>query len=144
MTHQEHTVTTETIPLEHFTAWLASGERGVSSEAIVAKLTGARVGRYGDRLAVPYDPSDFRRCERLLRDHPLGRLYFAEMRTVSPTWAALVDAWPELLALAESEVPGIFDGARPDGSAPKTYARMQEIRDAARLGLSPTTPNQEQ
>jgi len=127
-----------TVPLTHFTAWLASGERGLSSEAIVANLTGSRVGRYGNRGDHPYDPSDFRRCERLLRDHPLARLHFAQMRDVSPTWAALVDAWPELVALMESEVPGIFDAERPHGSAPKAYARIQEIRDAAR-----STPAQE-
>lgn len=40
---------TEAIPLERFAAWLASGERGMSSEAIVANLTGARVRRYGNR-----------------------------------------------------------------------------------------------
>lgn len=121
-----------TVPLTHFTAWLASGERGLSSEAIVANLTGSRVGRYGNRSDHPYDPSDFRRCERLLRAHPLARLHFAQMRDVTPTWAALVDAWPELVALAESEVPGIFDADRPHGSAPKTYARIQEIRNSAR------------
>lgn len=54
------------------------------------------------------------------------------MSDVSPTWAALVDAWLELVALMDSELPGIFDGERPHGSAPKAYARMQEIRDAAR------------
>ena len=30
----------EPIPLSHFTEWLASGERGVSSNAIVSRLTG--------------------------------------------------------------------------------------------------------
>jgi hypothetical protein len=122
-------VTTATIPIEHFTMWLAHGERGLSSEAIVAHLTGVPVGRQQGRYPDhPYDPDDFRRCELLLRSYPLARLTFPSMRSASPTWAALVDVWDELIALADEEAPGWIDGK---GSAPKMYARMREIRDRA-------------
>lgn len=116
------------LKIENFVHWLASGERGISSEAIVSHLTGVKVGRYdtlgGDH---PYDPDDFRRCERLLRSVPLARLAFPLMKSRSPIWSALVDAWDELVELGESEAPGVFDG-RAYGSAPKMYARMLELR----------------
>lgn len=89
------------LPLTIFTTWLASGERGMSSEAIVSRLTGARVGRYshGDH---PWDLGDFRRCEQLLDAVPLARLSFPLMRDVSPQWDALVPVWDEIAALAKT------------------------------------------
>ena len=117
------------MPIAAFTNWLAFGERGISSEAIVTHLTGVSVSRYGS-MYEPLDPSDFRRCEQLLRQVPLARLVFPAMSEVSPAWARLVDAWDELVALAESEVPGVFDGPATGYSAPRTYARMRELRTA--------------
>lgn len=90
------------LPLTIFTGWLASGERGMSSEAIVARLTGHRVGRYshGDH---PWDTGDFRRCEQLLEAVPLARMAFPLMADVSPQWAALVPVWDEIAALAKTD-----------------------------------------
>ena len=34
------------VPIEAFVSWLASGERGMSSEAIVSHLTGVDVGTH--------------------------------------------------------------------------------------------------
>jgi hypothetical protein len=74
----------------------------MSSEAIVARLTGARVGRYsrGDH---PWDLGDFGRCERLLDAVPLARLAFPLMTDVSPQWAALVPVWDEIATLAKTD-----------------------------------------
>lgn len=117
------------IQLAHFTSWLASGERGISSEAIVNQLTGKPVGRPWGGRDHPCDPDDFRRCERLLRDYPLARLTFPEaMRKRSDVWAALVDHWDELVELIESEAPGVFDGTPSRGArAPKAYALMKQL-----------------
>lgn len=112
-----------------FTDWLAKGERGMSSESIVERLTGVPVGSRS-RYAWPHDPSDFRRCELLLRAVPQAREHFHLMADVSPTWARLVDAWDELVALGEEEAPGVFDGAR-GGKAPRLFARMTELIDSA-------------
>lgn len=121
------------LKIETFANWLATGERGISSEAIVSHLTGVQVGRYNSPFGDhPYDRDDFRRCELLLRSVPLARLHFPLMKTRGAVWAALVEAWDELVELGESEVPGAFDGPQPYGSAPKMYARMREIREAAR------------
>lgn len=118
------------LDLSYFVEWLSSGERGISSEAIVSQLTGQPVGRHhwrhGDH---PYDPADFRRCERLLRQYPTARIYFRElMPGRSDVWARMVEHWDELVELIESESPGVFDGAA-SGSAPEAYKLMRAIRD---------------
>ena len=107
--------------------WLAFGERGISSEAIVHKLCFDRSPRPG---SYPYDPSDFRRCELLLRAVPILRLALPQMAEVSLVWAALVARWDELVALIEEEIPGAWDGS--NGSAPRAYKIMAEMREAAR------------
>ena len=113
-----------TIPLSYFTAWLANGERGISSEAIVSNLTGEQVGRRSWSSTHPHDPDDFRRCQLLLRAHPLAAISFPKvMRTVSPEWARLVDAWDDIHTAIEAEAPGYLDD--PDGSAPNGYRLMK-------------------
>ena len=112
------------IPLSHFTEWLASGERGVSSNAIVSRLTGTQVGRAWSGNH-PHDPDDFRRCQLLLNAHPLAVVEFHAMRSVSPQWARLVDSWDEIHTTIESEVPGYLDGAS-GGRARLAYHLMRQ------------------
>lgn len=51
--------------------WLAIGQRGRSSDAIVNHLTGALGGEDAeDRFAFPHDPDDLRRCRLLLEQVP--------------------------------------------------------------------------
>ena len=114
------------LPLRHFCGWLATGERGISSEAIVTHLTGIPVGQWGGSDH-PHDPSDFRRCQLLLNHVPLARLAFSEMRSKSPEWDRLVDAWDDIHAMSESEVPGYLEGR--NGEAPKTYRLMRRVID---------------
>ena len=117
------------LSLEYFTHWLANGERGISSEAIVSQLTGQQVGRRWSGSDHPHDPGDFRRCELLLRNYPLARLTFvAEMPKRSEVWTRLVEHWDELVALIETECPDAFNGRRSHGSAPKAYQLMKELR----------------
>jgi len=117
------------LSLEVFSSWINHGDRGLSSEAIVQRLTGVHLsGRSWSGKDHPADPSDFRRCELLLRQVPLARLAFPAMRDVSPTWARFVDAWGELVALGEEECPGVFDGAACGRPAPRLYERMQDLR----------------
>lgn len=124
----------EPLKLSHFIHWLAFGERGLSSEAIVSQLTGqavGRIGRWGPDH--PCDPDDFRRCEILLRAYPLARMVFpALMPSRSEVWARLVERWDQLVDLIESEAPGVFTGHPTPGSkAPKAYALMKEIQGRA-------------
>ncbi len=117
---------TAPLTLNVFTGWLATGERGISSETIVGHLTGTPM--LPVRPREPLDPDDLRRCELLLRQVPLARMAFTHMRTASPAWAALVDEWAQLVTLLEEEVPGCLDTRHPHGEAPRCYARMRELR----------------
>ena len=70
-------------------AWLALGERGMSSEAIAITTLGAYVT--GWRAAWPLDPSDLRRCLLLIEQVPEAReLGVDVLARRSPQWAALV------------------------------------------------------
>ena len=107
--------------------WLASGERGISSEHMFYVLTGIPAGRIRPGSCHPSDPDDFKRCEKLLRQVPEFRSRLDEMRLVSPVWNALVDNWNKLVEVIEEEVPGVLSGERFHGSAPTAYALMKEI-----------------
>lgn len=114
------------LPLSAFTQWLASGERGLSSNAIVAHLTGKPIGRYTPMPRdYPHDPDDFRRCQLLLEAVPIARLTFPSMRSVSPEWARLVDAWDDIAAAIEADAPGYLRA--PHGkSSPRGYRLMKQ------------------
>ena len=105
-------------------AWLQDGERGISSEAIVSKLTGINIsGKWG--LLAPNDPSDFKRCRELLKAVPEFRPRLLEMMEVSEYWKLLVENWDELdqVYLEECET----------GRCPKLYNRMKELSVRAEI-----------
>lgn len=104
--------------------WETLGERGLSSNALAAHLSGGAIAHgFND----PADPADFRRCELLLRAVPTMREELPRMAAVSPRWAGLVEKWDEIVALMEEEVPGVFDGQPPWGAkAPRAYALIRE------------------
>lgn len=109
--------------------WLASGERGLSSNAIFTKMTGINTAKHPrDAGFYPLDPNDLTRCVKLLEAVPEFRPRINEMAEVSPEWAALVGRWDELVQTLDKEVPGWREGAH--GSAPRTYALMKELTRA--------------
>lgn len=105
--------------------WRLNGEHGISSEAIADRL------QYGETSMVwrgsnyPRDPSDFRRCELLLRRAPSMRAGLPLMADQGPEWAALVKNWEAIAQMIESEVPGAFDGRPPYALAYRSYAYMR-------------------
>ncbi|WP_102158696.1 hypothetical protein [Zhihengliuella halotolerans] len=100
--------------------WLNDGERGVSSNAIVQYLVHGKIpAGFND----PADPSDFRRCELLLKAVPSLRKQFHRMAEVSPRWAALVERWGEIAALLEEEYP--------TGKASRTFELMRNLGEEA-------------
>ena len=111
---------------EAATRWLASGERGLSSETIFEHLTGVQVLKdhwrsYG--LHTPSDPADLRRCRLLLERVPELVPLFHKMSTASKEWAALVKNWADLCATMDAEAPNW----RTKGeAAPKTYELIQQ------------------
>ena len=115
--------TTGLLPISTFAGWLAYGERGLSSEAIMYRLTGGS-GRYG-RYDHPWDPADLRRCLLFLDQHPeAGLLFKVAMRGASKEWDRLLGVWDELVATLTEEVPN-WREHRAWGSAPRTYALMK-------------------
>jgi hypothetical protein len=107
--------------------WHLSGEHGISSEAIYDRLTyGVTSSRWHGNY--PLDPSDFRRCELLLRQVPDFRMRFHEMADVSPEWASLVERWDEIVAVFEDECPGVFTHEEHGNRmAHRTYALIDSI-----------------
>ena len=107
--------------------WIASGDTGMSSEAIWAHMAGSKMlPANGFGYAHPHDPADLGRCLRLLAKVPLWALRIPEMAEHAPAWAALVEHWDELAKLLAEE---LGEGWQPGygKSAPRTYARMREI-----------------
>ena len=98
-------------------AWLKSWDTGMSSETIWRVM----MGETPSRPSIPYDPSDFGRCYRLLKTVPSWRGRMAEMGQFK-AWKPFVEAWDELTALYEDELK------RADGMAPRTYIRLHEVR----------------
>jgi hypothetical protein len=95
--------------------WLLSGDTGLSSEAIMAWMLGAREGRFRH----PHDPADLGRCLRLLDRIPEWRARLGEMAAASPQWSALVGVWAEL--------EGLYREEEPTGNAPRCFRRMREV-----------------
>jgi len=108
------------------TKWLASGERGLSSEAIFERLSGIPVGGRWIRGSAPIDPDDLRRCLLRLDEVPEWKPRIGEMADVSAHWRELVAIWPALVASFERE-------AASGDRAPVTYAMMRHAEAAARL-----------
>lgn len=102
------------------TRWLASGQRGNSSETIFTHLTGVDANR-GSRNSHPYDPDDLRRCRLLLEQCPELVPLFPKMADVSKAWAGLVPEWETICKTMDEESPEWRAGK---GSAPKTYKLM--------------------
>jgi hypothetical protein len=101
--------------------WIATGERGLSSETIVAKLTG--VDLIQGRMSEPYDPSDFKRCLLLLEAVPELKPKMEKMKEVPNYWKLLIENWIELEILYNEE--------KASGIAPRLYAKMQQLRNDA-------------
>ena len=78
--------------------WLCGGRVGSSSLAMVRHLTGLPTVFLG---CTPRDSCDLNRCRKLLSDVPWLAERFDDMRTCSPAWAAIVDRWDDLCAMAD-------------------------------------------
>lgn len=97
---------------------------GLSSATIIAVLVPAlrerALGHAGRLGEAPSDPSDLNRCLRALEFIPKGEQRLGLVAKKYPFWSPLVEHWAELKALHAEELPS--------GHAPKTWARMCELR----------------
>lgn len=108
--------------------WLATGERGMSSEAMFHHLTGIQCRKVSDwrddRAAHPYGPTDLRRCRLLLEQVPELQMLLQNMATLSKPWARLIRDWDVICSTMDAETPS---WRTPDHSAaaPKTYTLIK-------------------
>lgn len=103
--------------------WLASGDRGTSSNTIFSVVTG--VNAMNDwAYDKPRDVADLIRCIRLLEACPEIAAGFYRVTRISSEWAALHDNWDHLVATLERERP---DFRTASGSAPETRQLLEDI-----------------
>ena len=123
MTHTAlHTETQNATLPAGLLEWLASGERGMSSNTMVTHLAGISAGAASSH---PYDPADLRRCMLLLDRVPELKWRMQRMRTVSKEWNALMDVWDDITTSFLTEAPDNWRDPRAHWRAPRTYKLMQ-------------------
>lgn len=106
--------------------WLATGERGASSETMLSHLAGVDCRDLDAQYAAhPHDPDDLRRCMLLLDQCPELVPLMPKMSSASKQWAALVAIWPELTATMLEEI-GSIHTPRKGASAPRTYKLIKD------------------
>lgn len=115
------------LPLEMFASWLANGDVGLSSLAIVQRLTGTTMTVNGMRKHgcedTPKDPGDLRRILEMFDMVPAARAYLSLMSDVSDDWKTIIDHWDELEKQYRKEEHN------PSGCAPKTYRILKRLKE---------------
>jgi hypothetical protein len=113
--------------------WLTGDDTGCSSMTIWTTY----IGLPNQDPNIPYDPSDFGRCYRLLqlipeqeRDGLLKRV-----ATEYPIWKPLVREWKMMEKLWEEE--------SPDRCAPKLYELMEKLHEESKKIRSNTRQKKE-
>lgn len=84
--------------------WLANGERGMSSDAMYARISKLGTRKHNVLTNHPIDPDDFRRCYLLLKTIPEWRGEMDKMRVVSDVWDKLVGNWDKLTEMLEEQM----------------------------------------
>ena len=105
--------------------WLATGERGLSAEAIFTRLSGIDIDATTP-CAHPHDADDLRLCRLLLEAVPEFAGRIGEMSDVSRPWARLVKEWDAICSTMDAEIPTWH---KSSGPAPKTYHLMKSVLD---------------
>jgi len=100
--------------------WINSADTGQSAVSIWVALSNRLFPPNQQEATIPYDPSDFGRCYRLLKRITGWRERLPEVAVKFPLWKPYVEAWTALEALYEEELP--------TGSGPKLLAALQKLR----------------
>jgi hypothetical protein len=94
------------------TAWLNSGDTGLSSATIWSVMTEQPFPLANFAAgAMPADADDFGRCHRLLERFPGWRPRMPEVAAKHPGWSRLVEAWERLTAVYVQEGPAALGRA---------------------------------
>jgi hypothetical protein len=99
--------------------WVVGGDTGSSSLAIWAAYMDVPEYESGFHGAVPWDPSDFGRCHRLLMLLPVPERKIALDKTAKayPRWVPMVREWDKLTALFTAK----------DGSTGTEYPELYDL-----------------
>lgn len=118
---------TAVLPLESFAEWLANGDVGLSSLAIVQRLTGITMtvnGAWKNGCEdTPKDPGDISRILAMFDMVPAARAYLSLMGDVSADWETIVRHWDEIEEQYRQEEHN------PSGCAPKTYRMLKHLKE---------------
>lgn len=106
--------------------WLASGERGASSEAMLQAITGIPCAY--DPHAYPLDSDDFRRCLVLLEKCPELKDGMDKVAAISPMWKLFVIHWQSLADAMETSHPTWREVYR---GSPQVTFMIRELRKVA-------------
>lgn len=101
--------------------WWQHGERNVSSETIFC----ACAGRGLHRANYPYDPENYRKCQRLLEIVPEWRGCLYKVTERWPWFGPFEVRWPEFERLWAEE------SNNTGGRTPKLYEALKEARKEA-------------
>lgn len=103
--------------------WLASGDTGVSSKAIMLWLSAqAKCKTWG--AETPADPGDLGRCLRLLERIPEWKPRMAEMAEAGGLWPTYAARWEDMAGMMRDEVGIDWSKGK---QAPRTFALMQRV-----------------
>lgn len=100
--------------------WQAKGDVGISSATMASIALGMKKNFYHSHFGYPLDPADFNRCMLLVDEIPEIKQHFAAISRSVPAFKGILDNWEELTDILRKE-------KKKGKSAPKTYARMQEL-----------------
>lgn len=110
--------------------WLASGDTGSSSKAIMLWLgAGKTGGNWGPDT--PSDVGDFGRCIRLLECIPEWKERMPEMAGAGGLWPTFSKYWPDLTATYLAENGGTFPAKGSSEKCPRTYAMLKQAHAEA-------------
>lgn len=110
--------------------WLASGDTGTSSKAIMLWLSARKVAdTWG--ADTPSDAGDFGRCMRLLERIPEWKPRMAEMAEAGGLWPTFSKRWPELTRVYLDECGGKVPAKGDRINCPRTYALLKKVHDEA-------------
>jgi len=107
--------------------WIDGDDTGVSSKTIWSVMMDVidDIKDSSFYCDIPYDPSDFGRCYRLLELFPDWKERLSEVAEIFPIWEPMVKRWDELTALYEKE--------NPSGRCPELYDLMEKLVDEGRI-----------
>ena len=107
--------------------WIVNGHTGVSSKTMWAALKGLEIKpTHGDK---PYDPDDFSRCYKLVKDCFVPKSHLKKISEKLPYWKPYIDNWDKLTGMYEQNKKDNWTNSEKIGM----FDFMQELRKESDL-----------